>query len=135
MVTPTRDECRRYFADCGLSYDVLDRDDIEDLQLMLGDKMLRCRKNPTGSYHKTWKISKHLEVKTDKGGHIKEAYIKCFVGPGQKRECVSFNKDGFIGFCGEFDDNNARPILMTFIKWCRLMGGADDARRGIQDSM
>ena len=125
-MTLTRDECRRYFADCGLTYGTLDDGDIASLFAMLSAKMRKCRKNPTGSYHETWKMSKRIRIDHDTHGRIVGAYLKCIPYPGGMRECVSFNRDGFIGFCGDFDDRNAEPILMTFIKWCRLLAGDDE---------
>lgn len=119
----TRDECRRYFADCGLTYGTLDDGDIASLFAMLSAKMRKCRKNPTGSYHETWRMSKRVRIDHDTHGRIVGAYLKCIPYPGGMRECISFNRDGFIGFCGDFDDRNAEPILMTFIKWCRLISG------------
>lgn len=122
----TRDECRKYFADLGLSYDVLDDSDIASLHLMLSAKMRKCRNNPTGSYHPRWKMSRRISITHDTHGRIVEAYLKCIPYPGGMRECISFNKDGFIGFCGDFDDKNSEPILLTFIKWCKLLAGDEE---------
>ena len=33
------------------------------------------------------------------------------------RECVSFNRDGFIGFAGWAGTNNLKPILGAVIEW------------------
>lgn len=38
-----------------------------------------------------------------------------------KRECISFNKNGFIGFAGWADDKNRRPILIGFNNWCKYL--------------
>ena len=119
-----RDECRKLFLDAGLTYDDLDDSDIAALHLMLGDAMRRRRKDPTGSYHKTWRMSSRIVIKHKSNGRLREAYLTCIIYPGSERECVSFNRDGFIGFCGEFDDHNAEPILSTFAEWCRLLGPA-----------
>ena len=121
----TRDECRRYFTDCGLTYECLDDGDIASLHCMLSAKMKNCRKNPTGSYHKTWRMSKRIDIKHDTHGRIKLAFLRCIPYSGGSRECISFNEDGFIGFCGDFDDANSEPILMTFIKWCKMLSGDD----------
>jgi len=124
MTNLTRSECRRYFKDCMLSYDLLDDADIASLHLMLNATMKKCRKHPTGSYHGRWKMSRKIVVKHDTHGRMKEAYLRCIIQPGSERECISFNRDGFIGFCGDFDDKNAEPILMAFIKWCKLTSEA-----------
>jgi hypothetical protein len=53
-----------------------------------------------------------------RGDKINEAYL--FVnGPYfQRRECISFNHDGFIGFAGWASTANAAPILEAFVDWC-----------------
>lgn len=38
-----------------------------------------------------------------------------------KRECISFNRSGFIGFAGWADDKNRRPILIGFNNWCKYL--------------
>jgi hypothetical protein len=38
-----------------------------------------------------------------------------------KRECVSFNTDGFIGFAGWADNNNIIPILNAVGLWVDLI--------------
>lgn len=119
----TRDGCRTHFHELGLSYDDVDEGDIAALQLMLNATVKRCRKNPTGSYHSRWRMGKKPKVRM-RGDCISEAYLFICVNHPYWRECVSFNSDGFIGFCGEFDDKNAAPILETFCKWCDMMAGS-----------
>ena len=33
------------------------------------------------------------------------------------REAISFNSDGFIGFCGWADTQNSQPFLNAFRRW------------------
>lgn len=51
-------------------------------------------------------------------GKLEYAFIKIDGSYFKKREGVSFNKNGFITFGGEFSDVNVAPILKAFIKWC-----------------
>jgi len=39
----------------------------------------------------------------------------------KKRECISFNRDGFIGFAGEMDSKNVQPILRAFDRWIDIL--------------
>ena len=36
----------------------------------------------------------------------------------KRREAVTFNETGFIGFGGELDNRTVQPILKAFLKWC-----------------
>lgn len=38
------------------------------------------------------------------------------------RECISFNYNGFIGFCGWADGGNTAPIVAAFKEWCDSFG-------------
>lgn len=50
---------------------------------------------------------------------ILKAYLKIDC-PGQwkGREAISFNTDGFIGFCGWADTQNGQPIYRAWRRWC-----------------
>lgn len=39
----------------------------------------------------------------------------------ERRECISFNADGWIGFAGWADQGNTNPILRAFIEWCDVL--------------
>lgn len=39
----------------------------------------------------------------------------------KKRECISFNKDGFIGFAGWASTKNTAPILEVVCEWARVI--------------
>ena len=43
--------------------------------------------------------------------------IRCNAFYFERREAVSFNRDGFIGFAGWSDDTNVQPILQGFLAW------------------
>lgn len=60
-----------------------------------------------------------LCFKMNPDGGILKAYLKIDC-PGQwkGREAVSFNSDGFIGFCGWADDQNSQPIYRAWHAWC-----------------
>lgn len=38
--------------------------------------------------------------------------------PKPKKEVISFNRDGFIGFCGAADSENTAPVVAAFVEWC-----------------
>jgi hypothetical protein len=60
-------------------------------------------------------------------------YIRshCF----EDRECITFDKNGFIGFAGEMYRKNTAPIIRGFIKWCYWMKEYEnDSQNTIHDS-
>lgn len=103
----TRDEARTIFAVSGLTYDDVTRESIQALRNIINRKMVesalmsnsfRCRQRP----------------KMSRDG---SAEISCKSHYFDKREAVTFNRDGFIGFAGWSDERNVQPILEGFCEW------------------
>ena len=121
----TRDEARAYFKEKGLTYADISRTDLSYLCALLdlhfvkerkrveksGEYVYWARTNPGRDYKGKW---------TETGAMVcafltgKGAYFTA-------REVVSFNRDGFIGFCGDASDRNAQPVLAAFVEWCDAM--------------
>ena len=60
---------------------------------------------------------KLAEAKNSRGG-LEKAYIKIdCLDQWNGREAISFNSDGFIGFCGWADTQNSQPFLNAFRRW------------------
>ena len=121
----TRDDARDYFWDKGLTYADISRTDLSYLCALLdlhfvkerkkrvrvGDYPFWVRTNPAKDYKGTW---------TESGAMV----CAFLTGKGEyftAREVVSFNHDGFIGFCGAAGDRNAEPVLAAFVEWCDAM--------------
>ena len=121
----TRDEARAYFQEKGLTYGDISRTDLSYLCALLdlsftkerktrldaGEAPYWIRTNPAKDYKGTW---------TESGAMV----CAFLTGKGEyftAREVVSFNRDGFIGFCGDAGDRNARPVLSAFEVWCDVM--------------
>lgn len=119
VITYTPGMCRDAFRDAGLTYGDLT---LADLAALEGYIAIRCadraktdRNAPL--YTTPRRKNDSLCAKFDHGTLIK-AYLK-LDNPGQwtGREAVSFNPDGFIGFCGWADTRNSQPILAAFMEW------------------
>ena len=41
-----------------------------------------------------------------------------------RREAITFNTNGFIGFCGWADSTNSQPIYAAFVDWCKEISEA-----------
>lgn len=58
--------------------------------------------------------------------------ISCFLYVSshyfERRECISFNADGWIGFAGWADQGNTNPnpILRAFIEWCDALAATKE---------
>lgn len=63
-------------------------------------------------------LSRRIDIKKKTNGTL----ISCFLYVNshyfERRECISFNADGWIGFAGWADQGNTNPILRAFIEWC-----------------
>ena len=110
-------EARGYFSNCGLTYRGINDGDILSLVLMLNQELKKANKNretSTGSM----RLSEKIRIKKRPDGSI----ITCFLYMNShyftRRECISFNADGFIGFAGWADQGNTNPILRAFLRWC-----------------
>lgn len=49
-----------------------------------------------------------------------------FAAINERRECISFNADGWIGFAGWADQGNTNPILRAFIEWCDALAATKE---------
>jgi hypothetical protein len=123
----TRDEARAYFQQSGLTYADVTVEALDYLKLLLDEQIILERKKRAQSQGKPqyW-----VRVNEDdcKYGHTQEGKLVCafMTGRGEyfaDREVISFNRDGFIGFCGSADKENTQPILRAFVEWCFWLQG------------
>lgn len=120
------DEARRYFKDCGLSYEDVKDGDILTLTMMLNQEIKKAIKNEEMSTQ-SMRLSEKIDMKRKSDGSI----ISCFLYLNShyftRREAISFNRDGYIGFAGWADQGNVNPILRAFLRWCDYLKEADHA--------
>ena len=123
------DEARQYFTDKGLTYDNITEGDIFVLSMMLEKELKRSNKTGETSVS-TITLSKKIDMKKKTNGRI----ICCFLYVNshyfERREAISFNRDGFIGFAWWADQGNVNPILRAFLKWCDYLSDAEEAEHG-----
>lgn len=116
----TNDEAREYFTNKGLSYNDIRDEDINVLCKYLEEEYKKSNKSGETSVN-TMRLSKKVDVNRT----ITDDLISCFLYVNShyftRRECISFNRDGFIGFAGWADDGNTNPIKRAFIRWCDYM--------------
>ena len=119
----TRDEARAYFWDKGLTYADISGTDLGYLSALLNLHFVKRRKEQLGAGESPYWVRTHqiLRVEWTRSGALGYAFL---TGKGlhfASREVVSFNRDGFIGFCGDASDRNAQPVLAAFVEWCDKM--------------
>lgn len=118
----TRDQAREHFKQCGLSYSDVDIRALKYLQVEVDSEFNRCRKAAmNGDMRDYWmrvNDATYFKGEYAEDGHVICAFLTAKGTYFSAREVISFNRNGFIGFCGEADDNNAQPVLIAFMRWC-----------------
>lgn len=122
----TTKEARQYFRDKGLSYHDITEGDILSLLMLLNREIKKSNKAGETSVS-TMYMSSKINMKKRTNGTI----IKCFLYINShyftRREAISFNEDGFIGFAGWADQRNTNPLLRAFLRWCDDLAAAKEA--------
>ena len=115
-MSDSRKETREYFEKCGLTYN-----DITQARFYLLMSLVAQEIEIANANNETNIDDYRFLAKTDIF-FVDETLVYGFLYVGgsyfDERECISFNKDGFIGFAGWASDNNVKPILRAFRKWC-----------------
>ena len=111
-----QDLAREYFKAKGLTYDDITEGDICALLMILNKNIKQACRNREMSVG-SMRMSQKIKSKYKTNGRLIECYLFINSHYFTQRECISFNKDGFIGFCGWADDANTEPIVKSFIKW------------------
>ena len=122
----TNEEARQYFRDKGLTYDDITEGDILSLLMLLNREIKKSNKVGETSVS-TMHMSSKIAMKKRTNGTI----IKCFLYINShyftRREAISFNEDGYIGFAGWADQGNTNPLLRAFLRWCDDLAAAKEA--------
>ena len=113
----TNEEAREHFKSRGLTYKDITEGDILALTLMLNKEIKASNKKGETSVN-TMSLSKKIDIKKIKDGSIRSCFLYLNSHYFTRREAISFNQDGFIGFAGWADDGNLNPLKRAFIAWC-----------------
>ena len=116
----TTDEAREYFKRCDLSYEDINEGDILILAMMLNKEI--CKSNKSGETSvNTMSLSKKIDMKKNSDLSIKYCFLYLNSHYFNRREAISFNDGGFIGFAGWADVGNKNPLIRAFLAWCDYM--------------
>lgn len=122
----SREAARKYFDKCGLTYSDIKRIDIEKLNDIVGVEINKLAEE--NQVISTMKISQKVRTKCKTNSKIIKAFLYVDSHYFTKRECISFNESGFIGFAGWASECNVRPMILGFIKWCDYLKAARELR-------
>lgn len=122
----TTNEAREYFKSKGLTYDSISEGDILILSMMLEKELKKSNKAGETSVS-TITLSKKVDMKKKTNGHIMYCFLYVNSHYFERREAISFNRDGFIGFAGWADQGNTNPLLRAFLKWCNYLAEGVEA--------
>ena len=121
----TNNEARAYFAGRGLTYADVTEGDILALVMLLNKHIKKANADCETSMGSMY-LSRRIDLKRKANGTL----ISCFLYVNghyfERRECISFNADGWIGFAGWADQGNTNPILRAFIEWCDALAATKE---------
>lgn len=119
MQVLTSSFCRELFTSLGFTYDGIRPCDLDALQGYIAIECARShRAGMTPHFMTPRRKSDSLCCKMKPEGGLEKAYIKIdCLDQWNGREAISFNADGFIGFCGWADTQNSQPFLNAFRRW------------------
>ena len=115
----TRNEARDYF-NSKLTYTDITEGDICVLIMLLNKNIKQACNNQKMSVG-SMRMSQKIKSKYNTHGRVIECYLFINSHYFTQRECISFNKNGFIGFCAWADDRNTDPIVKAFIEWIDMV--------------
>lgn len=127
----TTNEAREYFKAKGLTYASVTLPDLHYLKELVDERFIKQRKERMTEGKKPLYWRRVNNAKYYKGEYREDGTMVCafLTGSGEyfeAREVISFNRDGFIGFCGAADTENTAPVLEAFVEWCDWLAGRVD---------
>ena len=102
-----------------LTYKDVTRKEIEKLHELVAKEIEEAAGK--GECLETMKIHPKIRTRCKSNKKIIRAFLYVDSHYFEKRECISFNENGFIGFAGWAGESNIKPILKGFCKWCDYM--------------
>lgn len=105
MKIETRDAARAAIREQGIHHRNVTLEDLESLH-----QCIDARMKASGNYRGTYRMNPEVGP-----------FMSCQTDQWERREAISFNSDGFIGFAGWADDKNIIPVLEGVQDWLEVM--------------
>ncbi|WP_406871590.1 hypothetical protein WHT83_14820 [Aminobacter sp. P9b] len=123
MAKLTRDQARKAWADACLGYSDLTDDRLRGLRALIDQEV-----KASGLIKGTFRATRAPRIVRNERWMQVEIFCRAFYF--DKREAVTFNSDGFIGFAGWADEVNVQPILRAFIAWVAALAAPSAGAQG-----
>lgn len=120
----TRDQAREEFERHKIKYRCLTRRDIELLHALCVIEVDRVNRAHETSISDSLRMSRKIAYHANDDCFV-EAHLYVNASYFRKRQAISLEPNGFIGFAGWASDGNAQPFLRAFMRWCAILSGAD----------
>lgn len=108
--------CREVAEKFCINLDNIDANDVFKLHRILSKHILN-----SDCFDDTFYMESPKKSEVKLAGKNKGVFLTCSAYYFNRREAVSFNGDGFIGFCGWADSYNSQPIYEGFLEWCEYI--------------
>lgn len=130
----TREGARAYFKEKGLSYLDISCTDLGLLVSLLDRYFSQERRERLEAGRPTyWQRVIGVRGEYHSSGGVIRAVIKAKGATFATTNVVSFNQDGYIGFCGNASDENLQPVLAAFAAWCEKLAELKEIGKGGDD--
>ena len=122
MTTFSRDDARKLWTDSGLDYSVLTTENLYKLARLISEKL-----NEHTAFN-MWlnfysNSCRPYRIYKDSNSYLFKVVFTVNGDYFVKREGITFNYDGFIGFAGWASDSNVVPFLEAFKSWVNWLCG------------
>lgn len=115
----TRAEARAYFEEKGLTYSDISCTDLELLTSLLNMRFAEARRARIAAGKPVhWQRVVGIRGDYKGNGGIISAHVVAKGATFTVTNVISFNRDGFIGFCGEASEEHLQPVMAAFAEWC-----------------
>lgn len=126
----SNDEAREYWKDSGLTYDVVKERDIAMLKLWIGQEYSEEGTHNSDITVELYGSDAFFYKAVDSSLKRGTIYLKSSDWNG--REGISFNRDGFIGFCGGLSTRNTQPAIRAFVKWVDWLAHSENTKKKVE---
>ena len=130
----TRQEARAYFKEKGLAYKEISYTDLVLLIAYL-DRQFAQESRERYELDKPvyWQRVIGIRGEYDPCGGMIWTRIAAKGTTFASTNVISFNRDGYIGFCGNATDDNLQPVLAAFVAWCDKLAAIKEIGKGDAD--